>query len=716
MRNKSLSVVVLWCLILAIAWLGIGQIARANSTSVPATVSLDWSVVTSDPSSSLYGTAIALDSTENVLVAGSIPRMSMVTAKYNRQGLLLWQRTFDNPGTREQATWIATDPFDNVWVIGNFVSTSSPYPSGFITLKYDANGNLLWQDLQPLIHGGAVRIVTDQYGNAYFTGRAWYSSATDDIVTIKYAPDGTRLWERSESFDAFSQDGPQALVLAPNGNVVVAGAAGGYFMTYVYAPNGDLVWYRNYQGSSGAHDVAVNAANEVYVVGSTYMPPAGNRELVLKYDASGTLVWANDYTGYSASKIALDASGNLFVTGYEANFYTDWWTMKINSAGTMLWGQSYNQTTSFDEYPTTIRVGSDGAAYVAGQGGPGQQYYMNVVVKYTIDGAQEWAVQTDTSLRAVGLQLGSDLSVFVIGESPMTTYHYVQDIPTPGPTNTATNTSVPPSVTATGAPSSATPVPSSATLTPTPTNTPVAPQPTNTPVQTATAPVQTTDTPAPVPTTATPCPIQFDDVLPGSTFYAYIRCLACLGIVNGYADHTFRPNTNITRGQISKIVSNAAAFSDPQPDPMFEDVSVGSTFQVYIGRLASRGYINGYPCGGVGEPCVAPGNLPYFRPNDNATRGQIAKIDANAAGFVDPPVGQSFEDVAPGGAFYTYTQRLASRSIMAGYPCGGAGEPCIPSDNRPYFRPNNNATRGQTSKIVSGTFFPNCQTPGGSDE
>ena len=94
---------------------------------------------------------------------------------------------------------------------------------------------------------------------------------------------------------------------------------------------------------------------------------------------------------------------------------------------------------------------------------------------------------------------------------------------------------------------------------------------------------------------------------------------------------------------------------------MFEDVPVGSTFQLYIGRLATRGYISGYPCGGTGEQCVPPGNLPYFRPNNNATRGQIAKIDANAAGYLDPPVGQSFEDVPAGSTFYTYTQRLTSR-------------------------------------------------------
>jgi len=38
--------------------------------------------------------------------------------------------------------------------------------------------------------------------------------------------------------------------------------------------------------------------------------------------------------------------------------------------------------------------------------------------------------------------------------------------------------------------------------------------------------------------------------------------------------------------------------------------------------------MGGYACGGEGEPC-GPGNLPYFRPNANATRGQVAKINSN---------------------------------------------------------------------------------------
>ena len=56
--------------------------------------------------------------------------------------------------------------------------------------------------------------------------------------------------------------------------------------------------------------------------------------------------------------------------------------------------------------------------------------------------------------------------------------------------------------------------------------------------------------------------------------------------------------------------------------------------------------------------------------------------------------------------------RQRTNGVISGYGCGGAGEPCNPPGNRPYFRTYNSATRGQTSKIVANTFYPGCQTPG----
>ena len=221
--------------------------------------------------------------------------------------------------------------------------------------------------------------------------------------------------------------------------------------------------------------------------------------------------------------------------------------------------------------------------------------------------------------------------------------------------------------------------------------------------------------------TLTPCSIQFTDVPAGSTFYPFIQCLACRGIINGYPcggpgepcngnnDPYFRPGNNVTSGQFAKIAANSAGFNEPTGAQQYEDVLVGSTFFDYVWRLSDRGYVNGYPCGGAGEPC-GPNNLPYFRPNANVTRGQLSKIDANAAGYNDTPGAQQYEDVATRLNLLRLHLAIGDRGIINGYPCGGNGEPCGPN-NLPYFRPGANATRGQASKIVSNTFFPNCQTP-----
>jgi len=294
----------------------------------------------------------------------------------------------------------------------------------------------------------------------------------------------------------------------------------------------------------------------------------------------------------------------------------------------------------------------------------------------------------------------------------------VQSTGTPLSTSTATSTPV---GTGTSAPTSTAQPTDTAVSTGTvePTDTPLAATDTavpltSTPGSTDTATVAPpTETATETSETATPegtpgaCAIHFSDVQAGDTLYIQIMCLACNGMVSGYADGTFRPYNQVTRGQLAKIVSNAAGFNEAVTlDQTFEDVPVDSPFFMYIERAASRGIISGYPCGGPGEAC-GPANRPYFRPGANATRGQISKIVSNAARMNDVPTEQMFEDVSPSQTFYLWIERLAMHQMMSGYPCGGAGEPCG-ADNRPYFRSANNATRGQVSKIVANTFFPDC--------
>jgi hypothetical protein len=162
---------------------------------------------------------------------------------------------------------------------------------------------------------------------------------------------------------------------------------------------------------------------------------------------------------------------------------------------------------------------------------------------------------------------------------------------------------------------------------------------------------------------------------------------------------------------MSKIVVLAASLPiNPPAAADFADVPPGSTFYDYVEAAFAAGVINGYPCGGLGEPCDAQ-NRPYFRPAANITRGQLTKMVSLAFNFNEAVSGQTFADVPVGSVFYVYTERLSTRGIIGGYPCGGPGEPCD-SQNRPYFRPANNVTRGQTTKFVDLSRQQLTPTPG----
>jgi hypothetical protein len=210
--------------------------------------------------------------------------------------------------------------------------------------------------------------------------------------------------------------------------------------------------------------------------------------------------------------------------------------------------------------------------------------------------------------------------------------------------------------------------------------------------------------------------MNFVDVNPDDWYYGYVEYLYCRGVVNGYNTNPpctagtpcFKPENPTTRGQLTKIITLAFGFTvNTTGGPYFADVPDGSTFYPYIETSFNLGLIGGYPCGGPGEPCVAPGNLPYFRPNANVTRGQIAKIVVNAAIIADPahwtllnPGTNTFQDVPVGSTFFPYVETALAHNLASGYPCGiSPAGPCQPG-NKPYFLPGADATRAQISKIA----------------
>ena len=110
----------------------------------------------------------------------------------------------------------------------------------------------------------------------------------------------------------------------------------------------------------------------------------------------------------------------------------------------------------------------------------------------------------------------------------------------------------------------------------------------------------------------------FSDVATSSPFYQYVETAYNAGIISGYSNGTFRPNNNVTRAQLCKIVVQAQGWStDTSGGPHFSDVPRSNAFYNYVETAYNHSVISGYADG-------------TFRPSANATRGQISKIVYNA--------------------------------------------------------------------------------------
>ncbi|HUS17295.1 MAG TPA: SBBP repeat-containing protein [Chloroflexia bacterium] len=129
----------------------------------------------------------------------------------------------------------------------------------------------------------------------------------------------------------------------------------------------------------------------------------------------------------------------------------------------------------------------------------------------------------------------------------------------------------------------------------------------------------------------------FADVPPSAPIWRFVEHLAAHGAIVGYAcggpgepcdsqnRPYFRPGLPVARGQLAKIVAQAAGVGGTPAGATFADVPPSDPFYLWVEQVAAHSIISGYACGGPGEPCDAQ-HRPYFRPAGPATRGQATKI------------------------------------------------------------------------------------------
>ena len=96
----------------------------------------------------------------------------------------------------------------------------------------------------------------------------------------------------------------------------------------------------------------------------------------------------------------------------------------------------------------------------------------------------------------------------------------------------------------------------------------------------------------------------FPDVDKGEWYYNAVVSLAERGVLNGYEDGTFRPDTQITRAELAAMLSQFLYGSTVPNGSTFSDVSEQDWFYEPVMRLAENSFLMGYE-----DKTIRPGNV-----------------------------------------------------------------------------------------------------------
>lgn len=301
---------------------------------------------------------------------------------------------------------IAFDRLGNVYVVGNIRSsnTTSAFDTPVIA-KYDSQGNKLWQ--QRYTHAHYVSTAAaDDLGNVYVVGWVGYPTGSNpEVVTIKYDPNGKRLWDANyyELLRKGVLSEPDSMAVDANRNVYVAAQG----LIIKYNTLGRLLWVASTLEEAQwesvreiYHHIAVDHAGNVYVANSVRGRDLPPDHTTAKYDPNGTLLWTAKYEGNKnrrgrkAAALTVDTQGAVYVTGYTINVdkkrSAATVTIKYDANGKQQWLAQYDGASPF-----SIAVHQAGSLYVAGFTFSPNRI---VTIKYDTDGKQQWAATHPTPL------------------------------------------------------------------------------------------------------------------------------------------------------------------------------------------------------------------------------------------------------------------------------------------------------------------------------
>lgn len=236
--------------------------------------------------------AVKITATGNVYVSGRSQVAGVddiTTVKYNSTGVQQWAQLYNGGTDRNEAMLV--DGNENIYICGR----ATPNNDGFdgLLLKYDANGNQQWAKTFNGAANGEDRfdkIILDADGNVVVAGKTDVDNTAGvnfDYLVVKYDANGNELWDTTWAYSPTSDDAVNGLAVDNNNNIYVTGESytgtSYSYATVVYGASPQVLVYNNNQGDDKAKAITVSGT-AVYVTGGSTGSGTQYDATTVKYD------------------------------------------------------------------------------------------------------------------------------------------------------------------------------------------------------------------------------------------------------------------------------------------------------------------------------------------------------------------------------------------------------------------------------------------------
>lgn len=388
--------------------------------------------------------AVVADASGNITVGGRSNNGGdddYAVIQYSPTGLVNWTQLFDNGGLDRIAD-MGIDDQGNIYVSGR---SDNGNDDDFRTLKYSSSGNLLFNVAFDFVEDDRADFIdVNADGSFVVAGRSDASAAAllnYNYRVVKYASNGAQQWTATYDGTAANDDIVQDLDLSNNGEVLITGysdasaatAVQNNIVTIRYSSTGAALWTKVFSGSTSFDDEGsaclIDGSGKSWVGGHTENAQTQRDAILIGYDELGNeftnQVWSGSGDNSdNAREFAIDASGNIYVTGYSVGKDTDrdMFLLKLNSSGDTLWTRTVSGTLfGSDEEANAIAIDNSGSVIISGylkNSGTGSDITLH---KYSSNGTLTWTAQynnpANESDRSYDLATDATGNIYITGKT-----------------------------------------------------------------------------------------------------------------------------------------------------------------------------------------------------------------------------------------------------------------------------------------------------------